>query len=539
MNLISGKFWIALSALVFGLSLAGPSWANRPASPTGVHIGPKLAPFVAERGSISGTWTPLASFAPQPVDTGLLLTDGTVVMHVGPCTGTWLRLVPDSTGSYVNGTWQKIASMPSGYAPLYFASAVLSDGRMIVNGGEYNGVDSCNNNAPNRVKLGAIYDPVTNKWKSVKVPKTWQSIGDAASIVLANGNYMLSSCCDSPTIHEAEATINGPTIKWTAINSNFYPNEEAWTLLPDNTLLTVDVWTNAGKNHDDSEIFDPVASTWNFATKTPVPLTNTTTFELGAAVLRPNGTVFQAGTNPCNDPTKCAAHTAVYDFASGKWSAGPNFPKISGKHYDEADGPAAILPDGNVLVEASPGEGNSPTHFFEFDGTNLIRISEPRNAPETTTFTNRMLVLPTGEILWTDGGFDQEVYLESGTPNPSWAPVITKSPSKASRGKNNYTVSGKLFNGLSQGATYGDDAQMNTNYPLVRINNKTTGRVCFARTHNFPMGLSASPTVVTKTEFDMPAASPPSGTNPCDPGASQLRVIVDGISSNPVSITVH
>jgi hypothetical protein len=534
------KFWAALPALLFALLLLpATSWAHRPAFPTGARIGPKLMPFTAPIISISGTWTAITHAPSGPVDTGLLLTDGTVIMHAGPCTGKWVRLTPNSAGSYVKGTWSNIASLPSGYAPLYFASQVLSDGRVIVNGGEYNGAASCNNNAPNWVKLGAIYDPVANKWTSVKVPKPWQQIGDAESVMLANGKYMLASCCDSPAIHEAEATISGPSITWSAVSSPYYPDEEQWTLLPDNTVLTVDVWTAAGKNHNDSEIFNPTAGTWSMGAPTPVQLTNTTTFELGAAVLRPNGTVFQAGTNPCNDPTKCAAHTAIYNFATSTWTAGPNFPKISGEHYDEADGPAALLPDGNVLVEASPGEGNPPTHFFEFDGKNLIRVNEPKNAPNIVPFETRMLNLPTGEVLWTDGGFDVEVYAESGKPNSSWAPTVTKSPNKVSRGTKNYSVSGKMFNGLSQGANYGDDAQMSTNYPLVRINNTTTGRVCFARTHGFPMGLSTSASAVTSTQFDMPASSPPAGTLACDAGASQLRVIVDGISSQPVAITVN
>lgn len=540
-NILNRKLWTALPASLFALLLLpATGWANRPAHPMGMHIGPKLAPYTAQVSSISGTWTPLTSFPPQPVDTALLLTDGTVIAHVSACTGKWLRLTPDSTGSYANGTWKRIATMPSGYAPLYFASEVLSDGRVIANGGEYNGNTACNNNAPNWVKLGAIYDPVADTWTKVKVPKSWKSIGDSASVMLANGLYMLASCCDSPTIHEAEATISGATITWTEISSPYYPNEEQWTLLPDNTVLTVDVWTNAGKKHDASELFDPASNTWSPGPVTPVQLTNSTTFELGAAVLRPDGTVFQAGSNPCDDPTKCATHTAIYDSAAGTWAAGPNFPKISGNYYDEADGPASILPDGNVLIEASPGESNSPTHFFEFDGTSLTRVSEPHDAPDTVPFATRMLALPTGEILWTDGGFDVEVYKAKGSAKAKWAPVITKAPAKVSRGTVNYSVSGKMFNGVSQGAAYGDDAQMSTNYPLVRITNTTTGRVCFARTHGFAMGLStAAPTKVTTTQFDMPAESPPAGTNPCDPGVSKLQVVTNGIASKSVAITVN
>jgi len=74
---------------------------------------------VAQAGS---PWQPLAnppSFNPGAM---ILLTDGTVlVQHQGTNnrgTSNWWRLAPDATGSYVNGTWSKAASLPSNYAPL-------------------------------------------------------------------------------------------------------------------------------------------------------------------------------------------------------------------------------------------------------------------------------------------------------------------------------------------------------------------------------------------------------------------------------------
>ena len=47
-----------------------------------------------------------------------------------------------------------------------------------------------------------------------------------------------------------------------------------------------------------------------------------------------------------------------------------------------------------------------------------------------------------------------------------------------------YPIGGHQFNGLSEGGTYGDDAMMSTNYPLVRIRNNATGHVFYARTHD-------------------------------------------------------
>src|SRR6476659_2986564 len=106
------------------------------------------------------TWTPLTHQPTINASTALLLTDGTVIVQ-GESTVTWWKLTPDNTGSYVNGTWTQIASMPAGYSPLYYASAVLSDGRVIVEGGEYI------NNVSTFSSQGAIYNPVANTWTAV------------------------------------------------------------------------------------------------------------------------------------------------------------------------------------------------------------------------------------------------------------------------------------------------------------------------------------------------------------------------------------
>ena len=66
-----------------------------------------------------------------------------------------------------------MASLASNYGPLFFASAVLSDGRLIIEGGEQNFADYVWTNQ------GAIYDPVANTWTPVNPPNGWNNIGDA------------------------------------------------------------------------------------------------------------------------------------------------------------------------------------------------------------------------------------------------------------------------------------------------------------------------------------------------------------------------
>src|SRR6185312_408858 len=133
-------------------------------------------------------WSTLTRSAPAPVDEMNLLTDGTVMVHHADFStndGIWYKLTPDSNGNYANGTWTQAASLPSGYGPIDFNSAVLPDGKLIAEGGEYNFGNDVETN------LGAIYDPVANKWTAVSAPAGWTLLGDGPSAVLANGTFML------------------------------------------------------------------------------------------------------------------------------------------------------------------------------------------------------------------------------------------------------------------------------------------------------------------------------------------------------------
>src|ERR1700690_2815673 len=108
------------------------------------------------------SWTPVTKPYPGAgAGAAFLLTDGTVMVHQEQTSNdAWYKLTPDINGSYVNGTWSAAAGIPF-YAPLFFGSAVLPDGRLIVEGGEYNHLQAVWTN------MGAIYDPKKNKWKKV------------------------------------------------------------------------------------------------------------------------------------------------------------------------------------------------------------------------------------------------------------------------------------------------------------------------------------------------------------------------------------
>ena len=76
---------------------------------------------------------------------------------------------------------------------------------------------------------------------------------------------------------------------------------------------------------------------------------------------------------------------------------------------------------------------------------------------------------------------------------------------------------------------YGDDEQVATNYPLVRITNRKTGHVFYSRTHGHST-MSIAPGVESYTFFDVPAAQ--------ELGESELVAVANGIASEPISVNV-
>ena len=299
-----------------------------------------------------------------------------------------------------------MTTLPAGYcyAPLAFASAVLPDGRVIVEGGEFNVPSGCPPQ-PGDTNKGAIYDPVTDKWSEVDPPPGWATIGDAQSVVLPDGTFMLANA-PNPTIEEAEMTapyLGGSS--WVATGTfKHSPNdEEGWTLLPGppdaEVLLTVGTSFGCNANNN-SEIY--INGYWFCMPNTPTQLWNTPAHEIGPAVLRPDGTVFQTG----GTTSFGSGQSAIFDANTFQWAAGQNIPNDSQGHpLDIADGPAALLPNGNVLMMTSPGDGSAGAAFFELQylTNQLVQASTaPPNATNDVSMDGHMLVLPTGQIFFAD-----------------------------------------------------------------------------------------------------------------------------------------
>jgi hypothetical protein len=476
-------------------------------------------------------WTSLAHPNGQILSNPVLLTDGRILAHAS-CTSNWYALTPDNTGSYINGTWAQVASLPSDYTPRFFGSGVLPDGRVVIEGGEYNtNGTSC---VAQDTTKGAIYDPVANTWTTISPPSGWARIGDGAGVVLPNGTYMQTSCCDQPP---HAALLNPSTLTWTATGTGKFDiyDEEAMALLPDGTVLTVDAYVATGTCGTGSERYDPSTGAWSNAGSTMVQQSDCSgnrSFEVGPLVMRPDGTAVTFSGITTGTP-----QTSIYTVNSHSWTGGPQHPTVGSVPYTMADAPAAVLPNGNVLVAMSPGNWTSasqfpsPTHYFElnFGSNTFTQVTDKSDAASFNSFEHNFIVLPTGQIMdFSIDGTTIQVYTGSGTFQASWQPTISSVATQLGLGQT-YSISGTQFNGLTEAAYYGDDTNASTNFPLVRIVNNGTGHVFYART-TAHSNRSIAPGVATSTNFTIP--------NGIETGASTLFVVANGIPSAGQAVTL-
>jgi hypothetical protein len=496
------------------------------------------------------------------IDAPLLLTDGRVMAQYVGTAGNphqdWWALTPDPATGYATtnpNNWSELASLHGlwnpEYGPYGFASAVLADGRVLVEGGEHNIT------GPADTDMGALYVPASNgpgSWSQLQPPPGWNGIGDAASVVLPNKTYMVAGCCGEGN---EQGQLNPSTLNWTVLSNNgkqggFF--EEGWTLLPGITggILTVDT----GANNQGQNLYEIFSTSTNSWTNGIIPVQLYGNFpsadEIGPAIQLMDGTIFATGASEQPNPLYPTepGNTAIYNPSSG-WTQGPTFPVVSiagvgNEPTGMGDEMAVLLPDGNVLmaVHSQPDHGAN-YYFMEYQPATINALCPVSGAPSALTQNTqsngiRMLVLPTGQVFVTHydyGSLNPSSAYYIYTPptpttiNSNWQPSISSVSSSLTRGTT-YQIFGYRFNGLSQANQFGDDFQNATNYPIIRITNNSTGHVFYAKTHDHSTMAISTGTSPTFTSFEVSPAT--------ETGASTLVVIANGIvSSNSASVTIN
>jgi len=485
-----------------------------------------LLALIVVRGAIAaGTWTSLSQSAPGSVSLMLLLPDGTVMAAEAGTGKRWFKLTPDALGSYVNGTWTTLASMQD--TRLYYSSAVLRDGRVFVAGGEYGSGGA----------KAEIYDPLADTWTQINPPASLldptrmspistsqnQAFVDSPCKILPNGNVLVAPVFPSVTggtlIYNPAANTwyAGPTLSGVTDQ-----DEASWVKLPDDSILTVDPFGTNSERYISS--LGPVG-TWITDTNVPVSLYDTNA-ELGAAFLLPDGRAFFLG-----GVSQTALYTPTGNTNVGTWAAGAIIPGGLGA----PDAPAAMMVNGNILCAFGPltylgSDGKpvfpKPTSFYEYNyvANSFVPVSGPTGpTDDIEPYKTIMLDLPDGTVLYSHSSSQLYVYRPTGAPLAAGKPAITRISLNLDA---SWHLTGTGLNGISAGAAYGDDAQMDSNYPLVRLSD-ASGNVSYARTFNWSStGVMTGNKPVTTEFFLNPSLFP---------GWYSLAAVANGISSDPVS----
>jgi len=197
------------------------------------------------------------------------------------------------------------------------------------------------------------------------------------------------------------------------------------------------------------------------------------------------------------------------------------------------DAPGAMLTNGRMLCAVSPVPTSSdhypiPTTFYEYDSfaNTFTLVGTPSGGTESySPYATVMLPTPDGRILYSAGSGTMYVYTPDGTRLAAAKPAILglwQNPDGS------YHLTGTQLNGISVGASYGDDAQMDSNYPIVRLTASPTS-VRFARSFNWSSTSIATGSRVVSTEFVLPSGL--AGT------IFSFAVVANGVASDSISLT--
>jgi hypothetical protein len=554
----NGKFWMA------GGEYTGPgllaNWGNTaemydPVANTWTSV----APFPNQSGcpSISYVSGNLVSgsniiTAIYPYTTGLVV--GWTASGTGVPAGATITSIDSPTQIQIsaNATANRTASQVA-FNHSYRLTACLGDEpSMLLPGGIILVGDLVNANT-------YLYDTNTNLWtltgtklysRDSSDEEGWVKQADGTILtydlfqsIAANGSYAekynpaTGVWSDvSPSSGTANGTI--PILSSRALGSELGP----LLRLQDGRVLAI------GANQH-TALYNPSTNTWA-AGNDIVGTLNGIPSPFGGddapAAILPNGhVIFAADAGP-------SAFSSTGDITTGSniivnipstailqvgWTvSGTGIP--SGATISSVDSPSQIHISQNAtattagLAIAFGGTFSRPTQLFDFNPTTGAIGPVSPAIPDTRLNTSavyvmRMLMLPTGQMLFSDSSNQAWIYTPDGIVSPALRPVIN---GITYNGGGIFTLTGKQLSGQSAGAAYGDDDQMDTNYPIIRMTN-SAANVFYARTTNWSstgVGISSAAQTVNFT------------LNPAlvTPGNYAVIVSGAGISSFPVFLNI-
>lgn len=345
----------------------------------------KLTPD-AHGSYVNGTWTLLAPMSfPRLYFTTNVLQDGRVWLLGGEYTGPYFDPNIAPSGEIydpIKNTWSPITPYPTEAGPKFCGHRnVTSDVQLTTGSPVVTGIYSTDRITAgwtiigNGIPAGATVvsvDSATQVTISANATLTGASaavrfrgialacFGDDPSMLISGHRILAGNIFNNSTyIYSID------TDSWTQAATKVYADrsdEEGWTGLSGGGILAYDLFQSVANNQGYAETYNPTQNAWTAISPAdgtasgtlPVLTSPALGFELGPGLRLQDGRALVIGANQ---------HTGLYDPASNSWAAGPDihgtlsnpFGSVRHANFGADDAPAALMPNGHVLLAADAG----------------------------------------------------------------------------------------------------------------------------------------------------------------------------------------
>jgi hypothetical protein len=345
----------------------------------------KLIPD-AHGSYVNGTWTTTAPMSfPRLYFTTNVLQDGRVWLLGGEYTGPYFDPNIAPSGEIydpVKDIWSPITPYPTEARANFCGHRnVTSDVQLTAGSPVVTGIYSTDRLTPgwtitgNGIPAGATVvsvDSATQVTISASATLTGPSqavgfrgialacFGDDPSMLISGHRILAGNIFNNSTY-----LYSIDTDSWTQAATKVYSDrsdEEGWTALSGGGILTYDLFQSVANNQGYAETYNSTQNAWTAispvdgtATGTlPVLTSPALGFELGPSMRLQDGRALVIGANQ---------HTALYNQATNTWAAGPDihgvlrnpFGRVEHANFGADDAPAALMPNGHVLIAADAG----------------------------------------------------------------------------------------------------------------------------------------------------------------------------------------
>lgn len=335
---------------------------------------------------VNGTWTQLAPMSiPRVYFTTNVLQDGRVWLLGGEYTGPYFdQNIAPSGEVYdpIKDAWSPITPYPTEAGARFCGNRnVTSDVQLTTGSPVVTGIYSTDRITAgwtitgNGIPAGATVvsvDSATQVTISANATLTGPStrvrfrgialacFGDDPSVLLSGHRILAGNIFNNSTyIYSVD------TNSWTQAATKVYndrSDEEGWTALAGGGVLVYDLFQSVAQNQGYAEFYNPTQNVWTAISPAdgtasgslPVLTSPALGFELGPAMRLQDGRALAIGANQ---------HTALYSPATNNWSVGPDihgtlsnpFGTVRHANFGADDAPAALMPNGHVLIAADAG----------------------------------------------------------------------------------------------------------------------------------------------------------------------------------------